>query len=67
MDIVSYFNCIPDEFLKENSSDYDVYLDCLTLLGEGQKLSKEETEKLRDRFTDYVINEWINDFNKEME
>lgn len=117
MDIVSYFNCIPDEFLEENSdiyryesfedyfktyddddwktlreeltenpdcslkeivealwmnyngdvklgdyyyhsSDFENYLDCLTLLGEEKGLSKEETKKICDSFAEYVTNEW---------
>ncbi len=117
MDIVSYFNCIPDEFLEENSdiyryesfedyfetyddddwkilkdnltdnpecslkeivdalwmnyngdvklgdyyyhsSDFDNYMDCLTLLGEEKGLSEEETEKICDRFAEYVSDEW---------
>lgn len=117
MDIASYFNCIPDEFLEENgdiyrfesfevyfdtyddddwkilreeltenpecslkdivdalwtnyngdvklgdyyyhSSEFDNYLDCLTLLGEEKGLSEEETEKICDSFCEYVTNEW---------
>ena len=65
MDIASYFNCIPDEFLKETDSDYEDYLDSLTLLGEGENLSKEYKEKLYDRFTEYIFNECKNDFDTE--
>ena len=117
MDIASYFNCIPEEFLEENtyisryesfedyfktyddddweilkdelidnpdcslkeiveafwmnyngdvklgdyyyhSSEFEDYLECLTLLGEEQGLSKEETENICDRFAEYVTTEW---------
>ncbi len=133
MDIASYFNSIPKEFLEENgdiyryesfedyfetyddddwktlreeltdnpdcslkeivealwmnyngdvklgdyyyhSSDFDNYLECLALLGEGQGLSEEETDRICDTFSEYVINEWkkqkiefneVKNFNKE--
>ncbi len=67
MDIVSYFNCILDEFLEENTDDYDDYLDCLTLLGEENGLSKKGKDKAYERFAKNVTNEWKNDFNKELE
>lgn len=67
MDIASYFNCIPEKDLEGNNYDYEDYLDSITLLGEVQGFSKEEIDKIADKFVDYITNEWKIDSNKEME
>ena len=59
MDNASHFKCIPEEFFDENDSVYEDYLDCLTTL--------ENVQKPCDRFTEYILNEWKKDFDKETE
>ena len=58
MDNISHLNHIPKELLEESSLACEEYLDCLTDLQAHSK---------NDKFTQYIINEWKNDFNKELE
>lgn len=67
MDVSLYFNCISDELSEECNSEYEDYLDCLTELEKVTAPSKEIKEKAYDRFTENILNEWKNDFDKELE